>query len=89
MRSKTATPLLVRGDPDVDMAAAGELLVRGQPEDVGHAPVTARTDDLRFDRNRRGGQRRDPDPGPLRRGRSSRPASADLPVQFAQRAARF
>jgi hypothetical protein len=73
----------------VHVAAAGELLVRGQPEDFAHAPVTARADDLRFDRNRGSGQRRDPDPGPLGRGRGGRPAPADLPVQLAQRAARL
>jgi hypothetical protein len=73
----------------VDVAAAGELLARGQPEDIGHAPVTARADDLRFDRDRRGGQRRDPDPGKLRRGRGGRPAPADLAMQFAQGAARL
>ena len=73
----------------MDVAAAGELLVRGQPEGLRHAPVTARADDFRLDRDRRGAQRRDPDPGPLRRGRGGRPAPADLPVQLVQRAARL
>ena len=44
-------PLVGRGDLDVHMAAAGELLMGGQPERAGHGQVPALADQLRYDRD--------------------------------------
>ena len=73
----------------MDVAAAGELLVRGQAEGLGHAPVTAVVDYLGFDGNRRGTQRRHLGSGPPGRGRGEGPAPAQLAVKIAERAARL
>jgi hypothetical protein len=44
--------LIVGGDLDMDVAAAGELFVGGQPEGLGHALVPARAHQLRHDGDR-------------------------------------
>ena len=48
----------------MDVAAAGELLVRGQAEELGHALVPAGAKRLWVDRERKGGQRGHLGPGP-------------------------
>src|SRR5205814_9542215 len=72
------------GDPDVDVAAAGELLVRGQAEELGHPLVSARAEWLWFDREREGAQRDHVGPGPACRRGGRGPAPAQLAVQLLQ-----
>ena len=81
--------LLGGGDLDVDVAAAGELLVRGQAEGLGHTPVTPVVDHLGFDGNRRGAQRRHLASGPPGRGHREGPAPAQLAVKIAEGVARL
>jgi hypothetical protein len=71
------------------MAAAGELLVGGKPEGLGHVLVPALADQLGLDRHRRGGQRRHPGSGLPGGGRGDGPAPAQLAVQITQRVARL
>jgi hypothetical protein len=80
--------LVSRGDLHVDVTAAGELLVRGQAEVLGHALVPAGADRPGVDRDRRGAQGRHLDSGPAGRGGSRRPASAHVTVQVIQRLTR-
>ena len=81
-------PLLRRGDLDVDMAAARELLMGGQPERAGHGQVPALAHQLRHDRHRRGRQRRYLRSGPGRHRPGQRPAPAQLPAELAEIAGR-
>jgi hypothetical protein len=68
----------------VDVAAAGELLVRGQAEELGHPLVPARAEWLWFDRERGGAQRDHLGPGPACRHSGRGPAPSQLAVQLLQ-----
>ena len=76
------------GDLDVDVAAAGELLVRGQAEVLGHPLIPAGADRSGLDGDRRGAQRGHLGPGPAGRRGGRRPALAHLAVQVIQGLAR-
>ena len=81
--------LVVGGDLDVNVTAAGELLVRGQPEGLGHPLVPALADQLGLDGDRGGGQRRHLGSGLSGRGRGDGPAPAHLAVKITERVARL
>ena len=66
----------------MDVAAAGELLVRGQAEELGHALVPAGAKRLWVDRERKGGQRGHLGPGPAGRRGGRGPAPAQFAVQL-------
>ena len=79
--------LFGRRDPDVHVAPAGELFVRGQPEGHGHRLVAARRHDLRMHCHRRGAERGNGNARPGGRGRGRGPAPAQFAAELVERVA--
>lgn len=73
----------------MDMTTASELLIHGEPERAGHLLVADMAGQLGGNRNRRGGQRRDPGSRLCGGAGGLRPAPAHLPAKVIEPLARL